>query len=225
MPATLPDLSDNQTVADAIAARLRHDGQLRHYTIDIVVQDGIARVSGAVADGAQRSEVLRIVRAVPGIVQVQDGLVLASHEQIIPVQAAPPLPGLAPSPPPKVETAPPPAGAPPAVPPSALPPGAGAPPMAGTDPVPMGSGPSGPYDFVPPKMPPYAWPTYAPYNNYSRVAYPQYYPYNAWPFIGPVYPFPRVPLGWRSVKLEWEDGHWWFSRTATPHDWWRIKYW
>jgi hypothetical protein len=83
----------------------------------------------------------------------------------------------------------------------------------------------GPYDVNQPHMPPYAWPTYAPYNNYSRVAYPEAYPYNAWPFIGPVYPFPKIPLGWRSVKLEWEDGHWWFRRVATSHDWWRLRYW
>jgi hypothetical protein len=73
-------------------------------------------------------------------------------------------------------------------------------------------------------MPPYAWPTYAPYNNYSRVAYPEAYPMNAWPFIGPIHPFPKVPLGWRSVKLEWDDGYWWFSRTATKHDWWRLRF-
>jgi hypothetical protein len=82
-----------------------------------------------------------------------------------------------------------------------------------------------PYDLNPPKMPPYAWPSYAPYNNYSRVATPTLYPYNAWPFIGPCYPFPKVPLGWRSVKLQWQDGHWWYSRTATGHDWWRLRFW
>jgi hypothetical protein len=76
----------------------------------------------------------------------------------------------------------------------------------------------------PPRMPPYSWPTYAPYNNYSRVAYPEAYPANAWPFIGPIHPFPKVPLGWRSVKLEWDDGYWWFSRTATKHDWWRLRF-
>ena len=69
-----------------------------------------------------------------------------------------------------------------------------------------------PYDLNPPRMPPYAWPTYAPYNNYSRVAYPLAYPYNAWPFIGPCYPFPKVPLGWRSVKLELDDGYWWYQQ-------------
>ena len=32
-------------------------------------------------------------------------------------------------------------------------------------------------------------------------------------------------FGWRSVKLQWEDGYWWFSKTATKYDWWRLKYW
>jgi hypothetical protein len=76
-----------------------------------------------------------------------------------------------------------------------------------------------------PPLPPYAWPTYAPHNNVSRVAYPTAYPYNAFPFIGPFYPFPKVPLGWRSVKMEWEDGHWWYGRTSTPQDYWRVRFW
>ncbi|HEY8503186.1 MAG TPA: BON domain-containing protein [Gemmataceae bacterium] len=96
---------------------------------------------------------------------------------------------------------------------------------AETDPVPL-TPPTYPvYDLNPPKLPPHAWPTYAPYNNYSRVAYPLSYPYNAWPFIGPFYPFPKVPLGWRRVYLEWEDGHWWYGRKAVPHDYWRVRFW
>jgi hypothetical protein len=86
--------------------------------------------------------------------------------------------------------------------------------------MPPGPNPS----LQPPPMPPYAWPSYAPYNNYSRVAYPLAYPYEQWPFIGPMYPFPRVPLGWRSVSLTWEDGTWWFHRNPTGHDWWRVRY-
>ena len=80
-------------------------------------------------------------------------------------------------------------------------------------------------DMQAPPLPPYAWPTYAPYNNVSRVAYPQAYPYNAFPFIGPYYPFPKVPLGWRKVTLEWEDGHWYLGRNSAPHDYWRVKFW
>jgi hypothetical protein len=93
------------------------------------------------------------------------------------------------------------------------------------EPLPIGPGPTASLDLNPPHLPPYAWPTYAPYNNYSRVAYPNLYPYEAWPFIGPAYPFPKIPLGWRSVKLTWEDGHWWYSRHSNHYDWWRLRYW
>ena len=80
-------------------------------------------------------------------------------------------------------------------------------------------------DLQAPPLPPHAWPTYAPYNNASRIAYPQAYPYNAFPFIGPYYPFPKVPLGWRKVTLEWEDGHWYLGRNSAPHDYWRVRFW
>jgi hypothetical protein len=94
------------------------------------------------------------------------------------------------------------------------------------DPLPLGGSPPGfPSATQPPPLPPYAWPSYAPYNNYSRVAYPTVYPYESFPFIGPFYPFPKVPLGWRSVTLSWEDGHWWLGRNACGHDWWRVRYW
>lgn len=118
-----------------------------------------------------------------------------------------------------------------ALPPGALlpqPPGVGAMPGPGgmLEPMPLQGAPPGfPSATQPPPMPPYAWPTYAPYNNYSRVAYPNLYPYESFPFIGPIYPFPKIPLGWRSVNLTWEDGHWWLGRNATGHDWWRIRYW
>ena len=60
--------------------------------------------------------------------------------------------------------------------------------------------PGGPQQYNPPRMPPYAWPTYAPYNNFSRVGAPTLYPHQSWPYIGPMYPFPKIPLGWRSVS-------------------------
>lgn len=78
-------------------------------------------------------------------------------------------------------------------------------PMGGTGsgmpPVPMrGDGPN---------MPNYAWPSYAASPNYAAVQYPTQYSPTAWPYIGPFYPYPQVPLGWRRVSLEWDDG-WWF---------------
>jgi hypothetical protein len=38
-------------------------------------------------------------------------------------------------------------------------------------------------------------------------------------------PFPKVPLGWRSVKLQWDDGYWWFSKVGCKWDWWKLRYW
>ncbi len=194
-------LAANQNLANAIAEHLRQSGQLRNYRIDVVVQDGITQLSGTVADQPQHEEALRLVQGVPGVERVQDHLSVAAIAPVQSVAAQEQAPA-----PRKVPNGP----------PSAV----------GGEPIPAYQAPvPGPYDLNPPKMPPYAWPTYAPYNNYSRVAYPLAYPYQSWPFIGPCYPFPRVPLGWRSVKLEWQDGHWWFSKVATKHDWWRLRYW
>lgn len=71
----------------------------------------------------------------------------------------------------------------------------------------MGGVPVAGYDN--PHMPGYAWPSYAAYPNYAAVQYPQQYSASAWPYIGPFYPYPQVPLGWRKATLEWKDG-WWF---------------
>jgi hypothetical protein len=60
-----------------------------------------------------------------------------------------------------------------------------------------------------PQLPGYAWPSYAASPNYAALTYPKQYSASAWPYIGPFYPYPQVPLGWRKVTLEWDDG-WWF---------------
>jgi hypothetical protein len=59
--------------------------------------------------------------------------------------------------------------------------------------------------------PNYAWPSYAPHPNFSAVGYPTAYPWQAWPNIGPFYPYPEVPLDWRAVTLRWDDGIWWLD--------------
>jgi len=66
-----------------------------------------------------------------------------------------------------------------------------------------------PVAYDQPHMPNHAWPSYAASPNYAAVTYPKQYSPTAWPFIGPFYPYPQVPLGWRKVSLEWDDG-WWF---------------
>lgn len=79
-------------------------------------------------------------------------------------------------------------------------------------PVPMYAPGSGagvaPARYDHPQLPGYAWPTYAAAPNYAAVTYPKQYSPTAWPYIGPFYPYPQVPLGWRKVTLEWDDGWW-----------------
>jgi hypothetical protein len=203
--AAAPALSNNQQTANTIADNLRQNGRLKGYTIEVSFSQGAAELHGVVADQPQSDEAVRVVQGVPGVERVVNHLVLSNKNPIRQVQAGELLIAQ-----PETLAAPPQAG-----------------PAAGSqEPQPVFQPPApSPYDLNPPKMPPHAWPTYAPYNNLSRVAYPEAYPYQSWPFIGPFYPFPKVPPGWRSVKLEFEDGHWWFSRVANMHDYWRIRYW
>ena len=70
-----------------------------------------------------------------------------------------------------------------------------------------------------PNVPEYAWPTYAQYDNYAAVTYPGQYDASAFPYIGPFYPYPQVPLNWRQSTLEWKDGTW-NLRFSTKTDKW-----
>ena len=90
--------------------------------------------------------------------------------------------------------------------------GSMAPGMGGPVPMPMSAttgGATGTPAYDNPQMPAYAWPSYASYPNYAALTYPHQYSPTAWPYIGPFYPYPQVPLGWRKVMLEWDDG-WWY---------------
>lgn len=207
----------NQQMADAVAAKLQQIGRLHGYRIHIRCRRGVVELTGFVADDAMRRSVERTAASVPGALRIVNSL--AAGAEIMQTQILQPLP----------------TGAPEAKQGGAQPPvGPQAPkedaPQAGQktpEPTPLYVAPphAAPYAYNPPKMPPYAWPTYAPYNNYSRVAYPTIYPYNAFPFIGPMYPYPKIPLGWRSVSLTWRDGFWWYGRNATGKNWWQVRYW
>ncbi len=83
--------------------------------------------------------------------------------------------------------------------------GGGGPMGMGPQPA-MGGGPGASHDN--PQLPGYAWPSYAASSNYAALTYPKQYSASAWPYIGPFYPYPQVPLGWRKVTLEWDDGWW-----------------
>ena len=89
----------------------------------------------------------------------------------------------------------------------------GAPMPMYTHPVASGVAPAR-YDQ--PHMPNHAWPSYTAYPNYAGLTYPRQYSPTAWPFIGPFYPYPQVPLGWRKVTLEWDDGWWMLDFKNTP---------
>lgn len=86
--------------------------------------------------------------------------------------------------------------------------------------MPMGGAPMGgvtPARYDQPRVPNYAWPSYAAHPNYAAVAYPRQYSPKCWPYIGPFNPYPQVPLGWRKVTLEWDDGWWMLDFKDTCH--------
>ena len=214
-PLPAASAAQNQALADVVAAGLRRSGVLRSYRVDVSAQSGVVELTGTVTDAAQRDEVLRLVHGIPSVEGVVDHMRTTGAASGVVTAQGPELPKAAdPLPPPIPEADVP--GVPPA--PKANGPIA--------DPVPLARmAPPAFAELTPPSKPPYAWPNYAPYNNFSRCAIPQAYPAPAFPFIGPVYPYPKVPLGWRSVKLEWDDGYWWFSKVGNKYNWWKIRYW
>ena len=195
----------NQQLAEAIGNRLTGTNVAQGADVSIVTDNGVVTVTGPCGSAAQKKAIVDEVRVVAGVKMVRDGMSVGSGVQQ--AQAVGPLAQQ---------------------PQFATPPG-GAPMMANggplVEPAPVGMPGAGMGDGSAPPLPNYAWPTYAPHNNVSRVGYPTAYPYNAFPFIGPFYPFPKVPLGWRSVTMTWEDGHWWYGRTSTPQDYWRVRFW
>jgi len=74
-------------------------------------------------------------------------------------------------------------------------------------------GPQGPLpgSYNQANLPDYAWPSYASYPNSAQISYPRNYSPKAWPYIGPFYPYPQVPQGWRKVTLEHNNGWWWLD--------------
>ena len=222
-------LANNQTVADNIEQALVKSAALEEADqIQVSVKDGVVTLEGVAASSEQRIRIENVVRRVPGVRSINNRMNIgeiqqvsasilekAPHASAVGQQAGVSIlsdvaVGEMPTP------APAPAQAPAQAP--AIATEQGAPVQYGTTPLPMGSGPQYAmpdqygqqhavrYDR--PYMPNYAWPSYAAYPNYAQVCYPKHYSANAWPYIGPVYPYPQVPLGWREVTLKWHDGTW-----------------
>ena len=222
------DRAANQKLADAVAAKLKDSGVTKGAKLDIETHAGVLRLSGMATSAEQHEQILETLKneKIPGLKKIESYVMFDGAPSQIQRAGGQMGGGVGPVPGPGSPYS---AGQ---LPPGAtpVPPGAGPFPVptgvAAGDPLPLNGMPAmAPVDPAGPRLPPYAWPTYAPYNNYSRVAYPQTYPYNAFPYIGPYYPFPRVPLGWRKVQLEWEDGHWYYGKLSSPHDFWRVKFW
>lgn len=209
--------ADAKITSEALSrlGRYQKSGELRNFDIDVSTIDKEVWVKGQVTSQEQKDLVLGTVQRVPGVLRVYDEVSVGqsvrpvSNNTYTTTSSSMPVAG---------------GGTPRAFAQSTLvngsvggvapvPAASGYAPQA---PVPMHGGPSyggGVPRYDQPNMPNYAWPSYAAYPNYSAVTYPKQYSASAWPYIGPFYPYPQVPLGWRKVALEWDDGLWYLDFT------------
>jgi osmotically-inducible protein OsmY len=171
---------NNQHMAQSIANSLAQVG-LVGYDVEIRYEDGIASLGGEVATYEQMQAAVSAASAVPGVQKVNNGLKVSGPiAQTAHTAMAPPVM------------------------PASMAHGM----MNGMAPAgaPMAMASSGSYTN--PHLPSHAWPAYAQYPNSAAITYPTQYSASAFPYIGPFYPYPQVPLGWREAKLEWDDGYW-----------------
>ncbi|MGL4942951.1 MAG: BON domain-containing protein [Thermoguttaceae bacterium] len=185
----------NQAAAEKIAKVLGE--QYPEYDIAVSYQKGKVRLVGRVASPELADKVVATVRRVNGIqIDAVDNALSVGGQNTGRVNVGTPI-AARPAPMPPQQAAP-------------LPMYAQAVAMPeSTTAMPNGRPVPGQYNQ--PTMPEYAWPSYAAYPNYAEVAYPRQHAAGAWPFIGPYYPYPQVPLGWRKTTLEWHDGWWWMD--------------
>ena len=264
--------AEDKAIARQISSHLKESGQLRNYRIGVTYQDGIASLTGTVANAEQRDTAIRLAEQISGVSRVAcrlqcgadssaqseparlsnsfdsakramsqgvgSGVVQAygdnsfssgaqSERSAMMARTTSPASGGRQMPRNNMPLPSPLGAMNPAIQQVSAqgiypaggfcPPGYGGPMMGGAGGGGMGVAPVGyvpnahgrgpSYDNA--QMPGYAWPSYASYPNYAALSYPQQYSPTAWPYIGPFYPYPQVPLAWRKVALEWDDG-WWF---------------
>lgn len=223
--------ADDEKIANHLYSKLseaKQQGTLKNFSLDMEVKDGVVFLTGRVATKTQKSLVLTMAQKAQhlGVVEIRDGIRVAAktetakatpavarteeqpissrNRQASATQEFDYLSGNSRTvaPPARVASLP-------ARVPAALP----------QQPMAQGQAPLQSPAYIPastngvrydsPGLPNYAWPSYAPHPNYGAVTYPKTYSPTAWPYIGPFYPYPQVPLGWRKVTLEWDDG-WWY---------------
>ena len=207
---------DNQAVAQQIGDTLASVG-LVGYDIEIRYNAGVATLIGDVATVQQRQAASSSVSEIPGVKSVNNELRVGGQftQTAFNAQSAPMASGQ-------------PQFAPQQYAPQMMPAGYTQPGMA-TDPSMMPS-PTGyaPTSFNNPQLPGHAWPAYAQYPNSAAVSYPTQYSASAFPYIGPFYPYPQVPRGWREVSLDWDDGYWQLNFNKEKDKWYWIlhpKHW
>jgi hypothetical protein len=233
------DQAQDKQIAQQVIQRLqaeKNNGALKGFNLDLQVEDGTLWMSGRVTSSEQQDKVLDIARRVPGVKQVVNDLTLAPQPAMPTIKqtsgttfAAPAAKSVLVS-----NSTKKPAATSNVKRTSYGSPAASSRPVAfaparpvnhqeivnAGQPQPMYMPPSGqgvsPARYDHPQMPGYAWPSYASHPNYAGVSYPKQYSASAWPYIGPFYPYPQVPLGWRKVTLEWDDG-WWFLDFKDRH--------
>ncbi|MEZ6060178.1 MAG: BON domain-containing protein [Planctomycetaceae bacterium] len=172
--------AENQAKAQQIGQALSQSG-LVGYDIEIRYQEGTATLLGSVATSEQKQAASAAAKRVPGVRGVSNQLQISN---------------------PIAQTAY--AGGAPQMMPVSM--------MSGDHMMMQGMMPpasvAGVGAYSNPHLPQHAWPAYAQYPNSAAVTYPTQYSASAFPYIGPFYPYPQVPLGWREAKLEWDDGYW-----------------
>ncbi|MBI3862181.1 MAG: BON domain-containing protein [Planctomycetia bacterium] len=241
-PAAQRKGSSNQELAEKVAKALRK-AQLNQYEIDIDVRSGVVTLVGSIGKPAQRAAAEKAVGSVAGVTRVINRLEVAPtyHKGEV-QQAAASMPrspvgssqyirqaqstrpsygGIEPGPIAYSGAAPVPQPAPQYAPVNAYP---------------VSSG--GPGAYCPPNGPNNAWagsaqsPNYGGVGygsqqgaaNYAGVGYGSQQAASAWPYAGPFYPYPQIPLGWRKASLEWDDGYWNLNfRSRTDHWWWYLN--
>ena len=220
---TLAGDREDQAAAEQIATILRDSGKMKNYSVGVKYSEGTVWLSGRVANNQQMQSALGVISDIEGIEQIVNNMtVSAGSAKLKQPRGMKPTARRV-----SAEVAVPPAR--PQVPMQAPPASMQATPDGQVTPAGFhrlaaakaarhacpptmyaGGGPGvNPPAYDQPHLPDYAWPSYAAYPNYAALTYPQQYSPTAWPYIGPFYPYPQVPLGWRKVALEWDDG-WWF---------------
>jgi len=204
---------NNQEVAQNIANSIEQVG-VEGYNIVIRYENGVAKLEGDVPSANQVQAAGFAASKVPGVGKVQNDLKVSSPiaqtafngtAQMHPAQMAPaPMGQVYPA---SMMMAP------------GMNPG-----MGGPTPSPI----AGAGNYSNPQLPQHAWPAYAQYPNSAAVQYPKQHSASAFPYIGPFYPYPQVPLGWREVSLQWDDGYWQLDFEEKHDAWywlWNPKNW